>query len=43
MHMIKYEKNTKLVDIYKTRMGEYLERAEYIKKTVLNKAEEQVN
>ena len=31
------EKNTKLVDIYKQKMAEYFERAEYLKKTVLNK------
>lgn len=40
MHMIKYEKNTKLVDIYKQKMGEYLERAEYLKKTVLKPNED---
>lgn len=37
MHMIKFEKNPKLVEIYKERMGEYMARAEQIKKT-LNEA-----
>jgi hypothetical protein len=35
------EKNPKLVDIYKQKMSEYLERAEYLKKTVLNKDKEE--
>src|SRR5947208_2580321 len=35
------EKNPKLIDIYKQKMGEYLERAEYLKKTVLNKSKEE--
>lgn len=42
MHMIKYEKNPKLIDIYKQKMGEYFERAEYLKKTVLTKNTEPV-
>mmetsp|Transcript_23429 Transcript_23429/g.17887 ORF Transcript_23429/g.17887 Transcript_23429/m.17887 type:complete len:150 (+) Transcript_23429:31-480(+) len=40
MHMVKYEKNPKLIEIYKQKMYEYMERAEYLKKTVLNKQEE---
>jgi len=36
--MIKYEKNPKLVEIYKQKMNEYMERAEYIKKNTFNKA-----
>ena len=31
------EKNPQLVKIYKDRMAQYLNRAEYIKKTVLDK------
>jgi len=37
--MIKYEKNPKLIEIYKQRMGEYLGRAEYLKKVAINKEE----
>lgn len=49
MHMIKCitllvnlndvidEKNPKLTEIYRQKMNEYFERAEYLKKTVLNK------
>lgn len=37
MHLIKYEKNQALVKIYKDKMGQYMSRAEYIKKTVLDK------
>ncbi len=36
------EKNPKLVDIYKQKMGEYLERAEYLKKTVIKKDDEPI-
>jgi hypothetical protein len=31
------EKNPKLIDIYKQKMAEYFERAEYLKKGVLAK------
>jgi hypothetical protein len=31
------EKNPKLSEIYKQKMAEYFERAEYLKKTVINK------
>lgn len=31
------EKNPKLIDIYKQKMSEYFERAEYLKKGVLSK------
>jgi len=37
VHLIKFEKNPQLVKIYKDRMAQYLNRAEYIKKTVLDK------
>mmetsp|Transcript_15978 Transcript_15978/g.15386 ORF Transcript_15978/g.15386 Transcript_15978/m.15386 type:complete len:255 (+) Transcript_15978:157-921(+) len=43
MHMLKYEKNPKLIEIYKQKMVEYMERAEYLKKSVLNQNDEQVN
>ncbi len=36
------EKNPKLVEIYKGKMTEYFNRAEYIKKQVLIKSEEPV-
>jgi len=36
MHLIKFEKNPALVKLYKEKMGQYLQRAEYIKKTVLD-------
>ncbi len=36
------EKNPKLTEIYKQKMGEYFERAEYLKKTVLTKNDEPV-
>lgn len=36
MHLIKFEKNTQLVKLYKDKMGQYLARAEQIKKTVLD-------
>lgn len=36
MHLIKFEKNPSLVKLYKEKMGQYLQRAEYIKKTVLD-------
>lgn len=35
MHMIKFEKNPNLVQVYKTKMQEYFNRAEYIKKQVI--------
>lgn len=31
------EKNPKLIEIYKQKMSEYFERAEYIKKSVIKK------
>jgi hypothetical protein len=34
-HMVKYEKNPKLIEIYKTNQLKYLMRAEEIKKEVL--------
>ena len=37
------EKNPKLTEIYKQKMAEYFERAEYLKKTVLTKQDEPVN
>lgn len=37
MHLIKFEKNPSLVKLYKDKMGQYMNRAEYIKKTVLDK------
>mmetsp|Transcript_34249 Transcript_34249/g.33485 ORF Transcript_34249/g.33485 Transcript_34249/m.33485 type:complete len:126 (+) Transcript_34249:23-400(+) len=43
IHMIKYEKNPKLIEIYKQKMIEYMERAEYLKKSVLNNKDEQVS
>ena len=43
MHMIKYEKNTNLVGLYKQKMGEYFERAEYIKKTVITPKQNAIN
>lgn len=36
MHLIKFEKNPQLVKLYKEKMSQYLQRAEYIKKTVLD-------
>jgi len=42
IHMIKYEKNPKLIEIYKQKMGEYLERAEYLKKTVIKKEDDPI-
>jgi vacuolar protein-sorting-associated protein 4 len=41
--MIKYEKNQSLVTLYKQKMGEYFERAEYIKKTVITPKKEAIN
>jgi len=41
-HMIKYEKNTNLQQIYIDKMKMYLNRAEYIKKTALNKPDHQI-
>jgi hypothetical protein len=35
------EKNPQLVKIYKERMAQYMSRAEYIKKTVLDKPAEE--
>jgi len=40
MHLIKYEKNPKLTEVYRQKMGQYMQRAEYIKKTVLDKPAE---
>lgn len=40
MHLIKFEKNPQLVKLYKEKMGQYLQRAEYIKKTVLDVPDE---
>ena len=37
------EKNAKLVDIYRDKCKEYMERAEYIKKTVIKKEQEPTN
>ena len=37
MHLIKFEKNPKLKELYSNKMDEYMKRAEYIKKTVLDK------
>jgi len=37
MHLIKFEKNPSLVKLYKDKMSQYMGRAEYIKKTVLDK------
>ena len=36
------EKNSKLVEIYKQKMTEYMDRAEYLKKTVLNKSKDEI-
>mmetsp|Transcript_16034 Transcript_16034/g.20290 ORF Transcript_16034/g.20290 Transcript_16034/m.20290 type:complete len:430 (-) Transcript_16034:128-1417(-) len=36
MYLIKFEKNPSLVKLYKEKMTQYLQRAEYIKKTVLD-------
>lgn len=41
MHLIQYEKNQQLVKVYREKMGQYMSRAEYIKKTVLDKPTEQ--
>jgi vacuolar protein-sorting-associated protein 4 len=41
--MIKYEKNANLVAMYKQKMGEYFERAEYIKKTVITPKNNAIN
>ena len=38
-HLIKYEKNPSLQQIYIEKMKQYLERAEYIKKTALKAPE----
>jgi hypothetical protein len=43
MLMIIDEKNPKLIEIYKRKADEYLERAMYLKKQVLSKNEENVN
>ena len=40
--MIKYEKNSNLQNIYIDKMKQYLDRAEYIKKTALNKPDHQI-
>lgn len=40
MHLIRFEKNPQLVKLYKEKMGQYLQRAEYIKKTVLDVPDE---
>lgn len=40
MHLIKYEKNQQLVKVYREKMDQYMGRAEYIKKTVLDKKNE---
>lgn len=40
MHLIKYEKNNALVKVYREKMDQYMSRAEYIKKTVLDKKNE---
>jgi hypothetical protein len=37
MFFVLDEKNPKLIDIYKQKMSEYFERAEYLKKGVLSK------
>ena len=34
-HLIKWEQNQKLTEIYKMKAEEYLQRAEYIKKEIL--------
>jgi len=36
MHLIKFEKNPQLTKLYKEKMGQFLMRAEHIKKTVLD-------
>ena len=41
-HLIKYEKNASLQQIYIDKMKQYLDRAEYIKKTALNAPEHQI-
>jgi len=41
--MIKYEKNANLIALYKQKMGEYFERAEYIKKTVITPKQNAIN
>lgn len=43
MHMIKFEKNQNLVGVYKTKMMEYIQRAEYIKKTVIQPKQDAIN
>lgn len=40
LHLIKYEKNQQLVKVYREKMGQYMSRAEYIKKNVLDKPDE---
>jgi len=40
MHLIKYEKNAQLTKVYREKMSQYMTRAEYIKKTVLDKKNE---
>jgi len=40
--MVKYEKNPNLQSVYKDKMRQYLDRAEYIKKTALKGPEHQV-
>jgi vacuolar protein-sorting-associated protein 4 len=40
MHLIKFEQNKQLVQVYREKMGQYMNRAEYIKKQVLDKPSE---
>jgi len=42
MHMIKYEKNESLKTLYKEKMQQYMDRAEYIKKQVLTTSANQI-
>lgn len=41
-HLIKYEKSANLKEIYIEKMKQYLDRAEYIKKTALSAPEHQI-
>ena len=41
-HLIKYEKNANLKEIYIEKMKQYLDRAEYIKKTALGAPDHQI-
>lgn len=41
-HLLKYEKNANLKQVYQEKMKQYLDRAEYIKKQVLSAPEHQI-